>query len=300
MSTAVLSHSSLEVLAPGPLALVQDLGRHGHLAVGVGRAGAADRASYELGQRLLGNREGAAALEVTLGGLWVRARGDLLVCLTGAVAPGTIDGRQVPYAAPVHLRDGAVLRLAAPQAGLRTYLSVRGGFLTPEVLGSRSTDTMSGLGPAPLAAGDALPVGSAPIAHPSVDQAPVSPPTDGRVTLRVTPGPRRDWFADPAALQSISWRTSEHSDRRGVRLTGGFLARVDAFADCELTSEGMVRGAIQVPPDGAPVILLNDHPVTGGYPVIGVVRSADVDLAAQLTPGQEVSFRWEEPNKVGS
>ena len=274
MSSVVLSRPALEVLAPGPLALVQDLGRHGHLAVGVGRAGAADRASYELGQRLLGNREGAAALEVTLGGLWVRARGDLLVCLTGAVAPGTIDGRQVPYAALVHLRDGAVLRLAAPQAGLRTYLSVRGGLLTPEVLGSRSTDTMSGLGPAPLAAGDALPVGSAPIAHPSVDQAPVSPPTDGRVTLRVTPGPRRDWFADPAALQS--------------------------FADCELTSEGLVRGAIQVPPDGAPVILLNDHPVTGGYPVIGVVRSADVDLAAQLTPGQEVSFRWEEPNKVGS
>lgn len=282
----------LHILATGPQATLQDSGRRGHMAVGVGRAGAADQAAYALGARLLGNSPRRAAIEVTFGGLHVRAEGELLVCLTGAVGPATVDGVTVGYAAPFSLPDGAELLLGPPTSGLRTYLSVRGGIGADPVLGSRSMDTMSGLGPPPVQVGDALPVGAAPSTLPHVDLAPTAPPASGPVALRVSPGPRRDWFEDPAALASTPWTISDRSDRRGVRLLGEPLVRRPEARDQELPSEGMVRGAIQVPPNGEPVVFLNDHPVTGGYPVIGVVESADVDLVAQLVPGQPVSFRW--------
>lgn len=285
----------LEVLATGPLTLVEDAGRPGFGAVGVGRAGAADQSSYRLGGRLLGNCPGAAALEVTLGGLQLRTEGDVMVCLTGAPAPAVADGRKVPHAAPFPLRAGEELSLGMPLTGLRTYVSVRGGLAVPAVLGSRSTDTMSGLGPAPLAPGDLLPVGDAVERQPDVDVAPVPPPEQGTVELTVLPGPRRDWFARPAATTAGLWAVSERSDRKGIRLHGKRIERHTAWATVELPSEGMVRGAIQVPPNGQPVLLLNDHPVTGGYPVIGVVPSVDVDRAAQLRPGQQVRFHWQSP-----
>lgn len=284
---------ALEVLDPGMLSLVQDLGRPGQMAIGVSRSGAADRASYELGARLLGNPEGAAAIETTLGGLRVCAHGDLLVCLTGAAAPGTAGGQPVGHASLVELRDGQELLLGMPSAGLRTYLSVRGGLGVDPVLGSRSSDTMSGLGPAPLSSGDVLPVGPGPRRWPELDVAPVAVPAGEPAVLAVTPGPRHDWFADPVALEGTGWTVSERSDRKGLRLQGAPLQRRPEYVDTELPSEGMVRGAIQVPPDGEPVIFLNDHPVTGGYPVIGVVREPDVDRAAQLVPGQYVHLRWE-------
>lgn len=282
----------IEVLEPGPLTLVEDLGRVGLLDVGVGRAGAADRGSYLLGNRLLGNATGAPALEVTFGGLRCRAVGDLLVCLTGAAAPADVDGIPVPQSALLEVRDGQVLRLGMPSAGLRTYVAVRGGFDVPLVLGSASTDTMSGLGPAPLAAGDVLAVGTRTESFPLVDAASVPALSGGTVELDVLPGPRQDWFADPTQLAGTAWTVSSESDRRGIRLEGDPLVRRPGRHDVELPSEGMVRGAIQVPPGGRPVLCLNDHPVTGGYPVIGVVRSASVDRAAQLQPGQAVRFRW--------
>jgi biotin-dependent carboxylase-like uncharacterized protein len=282
----------LRILATGPQATLQDGGRRGHMAVGVGRAGAADTAAYALGARLLGNSTRSAAIEVTFGGLHVRAEGEVLVCLTGAVGPATVDGVAVGYAAPFPLPDGAELVLGPPTAGLRTYLSVRGGLAVEPVLGSRSLDTMSGLGPPPLRAGDVLPIGRAPRRWPHVDLAPVAVPTTGAVVVRVSPGPRRDCFEDPAALATTPWTVSDRSDRRGVRLLGEPLVRRPEARNRELPSEGMVRGAIQVPPNGEPVIFLNDHPVTGGYPVIGVVESVDVDLVAQLVPGQPVTFRW--------
>ena len=282
----------LEVLTPGPLTLVEDAGRPGHLAVGVGRAGAADQSAYRLGGRLLGHRPGLAALEVTHGGLRVRARGHLTLCLTGAAAPATVDGTPVPHAAPFPLPDGRDLVLGMPLTGLRTYLSVRGGLAVAPVLGSRSSDTMSGLGPAPLSAGDRLPVGDEVDSFPTVDVAPVQTPTAGTVELGVLPGPRRDWFADPQSLAETPWVVSELSDRKGIRLEGKPIERHTSFAGVEMPSEGMVRGAIQVPSGGQPVLFLNDHPVTGGYPVIGVVPSADVDRAAQLRPGQRLRLRW--------
>lgn len=283
----------LEVLATGPLTLIEDAGRPGHMAVGVGRAGAADQSSYRLGERLLGNRPGLAALEVTLGGLLVRAHGAVTLCLTGAPAPATIDGAPAPHASPFPLGDAQELALGMPPSGLRTYLSVRGGLAVQPVLGSCSTDTMAGLGPPRVRPGDRLPVGDAVAAFPTVDVAPVPCPEAGTVMLTVLPGPRRGWFARPEALAETVWVVSELSDRKGIRLEGKGIERRTDYVDVELSSEGMVRGAIQVPPGGQPVLLLNDHPVTGGYPVIGVVRSADVDRAAQLRPGQHVRLSWQ-------
>ncbi|WP_404390442.1 biotin-dependent carboxyltransferase family protein [Humibacillus xanthopallidus] len=284
----------IEIVEPGPLTLVQDLGRVGHLAVGVGRAGAADVASYLLGGRLVGNVHGVAALEVTFGGLRFKAFGDLLVCLTGAHAPGEADGRAVPHAAPFTLRDGQVLSLRMPSSGLRTYVSFRGGLALPGVLGSAASDTMSGLGPEPVRAGQTIEIGRRTEALPHVDVAGVAHPPTGPVELAVLPGPRMDWFACPERLAATEWSVSGRSDRKGIRLEGEPIERHTQWRDAELPSEGMVRGAIQVPPNGQPVLFLNDHPVTGGYPVIGVVRSAHVDRAAQLQPGQTVRFRWEQ------
>jgi biotin-dependent carboxylase-like uncharacterized protein len=297
----------LEVLATGPLVLVEDLGRPGLGDVGVGRSGAADRAAYLLGVRLVGHAgttgEGPgaggvgapapASLEVTLGGLAVRARGDLLVALTGAPAPATVDGRPVGHAAPLQLRDGQVLEVATPTVGLRSYLAVRGGIDVRPVLGSRSADTLSGLGPAPVRPGDVLPVGPAPDAFPVAEQAPQprSSAGDGVVVLHVTPGPRAGW-CDLADLPAATFTVSSRSNRVGLRLEGSPVRRVDAFADAELPSEPMVSGAVQVPPGGEPVVFLADHPVTGGYPVVAVLTRPDVDRAAQLRPGDRVRLRW--------
>jgi biotin-dependent carboxylase-like uncharacterized protein len=278
---------ALEVLAVGALALVEDLGRPGLGASGVGRSGAADRGALRLANRLVANPEGAAAVEVVFGGLAVRAGAPLTVALAGAPAPADVDGTPVGHHALVDLRCGQVLRLGVPVTGLRTYLAVRGGVDVPAVLGSRSTDTLSGLGPAKLDEGDVLPVGSEPDALPLVDVAPVPSPPDGPVTLRAVLGPRAEFLADIDELTSTNWVASSRSDRVGMRLEGGRLQRSN---DAELPSEGMVRGAIQLPSGGEPVVFLADHPVTGGYPVVATVCDADVDRAAQIRPGQGVRF----------
>jgi biotin-dependent carboxylase-like uncharacterized protein len=279
----------LDVLATGPLATVQDRGRPGLAAMGVTRSGAADGASAGLANRLVGNDPAAAVVEVTAGGLRVRAGRALLIAVTGAPAPVTVDGRAAPFAGPVPLAAGQVLALGAPPLGLRTYLAVRGGIDVPPVLGSRSTDTLSGLGPEPLRPGDRLPVGRLAAEEPIVDVAPVGAPS-ARPVLGLLAGPRREWLEPSAwaALTSQEWSVTADSNRVGLRLAGPRLAR--ARAD-ELPSEGLVPGAVQVPPDGAPVLFLVDHPVTGGYPVLGVVATADLPAAAQLRPGDVVRFR---------
>ena len=284
---------TLEVLATGPLVLVEDAGRPGLAAVGVGRSGAADRGSFRLGARLVGNRRRRASLEVLLGGLSVRAHGRVTVALTGAPAPATVDGRPVAHDTLVELADGGVLTLGMPSRGLRTYLSVRGGIDVPQVLGSRSRDTLSGLGPAPVAVGDLLPVGEPGRRFPTVDHAPqpvVRP--DGPTRLHVGPGPRSAWVggwdSGLGGLLGPDRVVAADSDRVGLRLTGSPVHRVATWRDAELASEGMVRGAVQLPPDGEPVVFLADHPVTGGYPVIAVLTASACDLAAQLRPGDVV------------
>ncbi|MGZ4647605.1 MAG: 5-oxoprolinase subunit C family protein [Blastococcus sp.] len=279
----------LTVLTPGPLATVQDRGRPGWAAIGVPRSGAADRGAADLANRLVGNDPAAAVVEVTAGGLRVRAERTVLVAVTGAPAPLDVDGRGAPHNAPMTLRAGSVLTLGVPPVGLRSYLAVRGGVDAVPVLGSRSTDTLSGLGPDRLAGGDRLPVGALAADEPIVDVAAVRPPSSYPV-LRVLPGPRRDWLvaAAWAALLAEEWTVTADSDRVGLRLAG---PRLERDRDGELPSEGLVPGALQVPPDGAPVLFLADHPVTGGYPVLAVVTSADLAAAAQLRPGDRVRFR---------
>lgn len=279
----------LTVLGPGPFATIQDGGRVGWASIGVPRSGAVDGPSAALANRLVGNQPEAAVVEVTAGGLRLRAERTVLLAVTGAPLPVSVDGRAMPLNGPVTLPAGGVLALGAPTAGLRTYVAVRGGFDVPLVLGSRSTDTLSGLGPAPLAAGNRLPVGRLAGEEPMVDVAAVRPPSVDPV-LRVLPGPRRDWLVAAAwtALITHPWRVTADSDRVGLRLSG---PRLERARDDELPSEGMVPGAIQVPPDGAPVLFLADHPVTGGYPVLAVVVTADLPAAGQVRPGDVLRFR---------
>ena len=281
---------SLVVHAAGPLALVEDLGRPGLAGMGVGRSGAADRGALRLANRLLGNPEGAAGVEVTAGGLDVEVReAPVTVCVTGAVAPVAVDGREVGTHAPVVVGPGSRLSVGPPSTGLRTYLAVRGGLGVDPVLGSASRDVLSGLGPDPLATGTVLPVGPAPADDvPGVDE--VAPARlDTTAVLRAVRGPRADRVQDPDLLVRTTWRTTERSNRVGARLAGARFRHVD---DAQLPSEGVWRGAVQVPPGGEPVLFLADHPVTGGYPVVAVVVDADVDRAAQLRPGDVVTFRW--------
>ncbi|TDD46998.1 biotin-dependent carboxyltransferase [Kribbella antibiotica] len=273
----------ITVLETGPLATIQDAGRAGQAALGVPTSGACDAASYGLANRLVGNQPGAAALEITFGGLVLHADTDLTIAVTGAPCSG------VPLNAPTLLRAGEVLRFGLPRSGLRTYLAVRGGIDVPAVLGSRSTDLLSGLGPAPLEAGTTLPVGRLCGPMPGVDLAPVADPAADTLRVQITPGPRRDWFTDAgwASLLSQTYAVSSNSNRVGVRLDGIPLERA---RDGELSSEGMALGAIQIPPSGLPVVFLADHPVTGGYPVIAYVSAASLAGCAQLRPGQGVRF----------
>ncbi|MER5393650.1 biotin-dependent carboxyltransferase family protein [Saccharopolyspora sp. NPDC002686] len=282
--------SCVEVLATGPLATVQDLGRPGLAGIGVGPSGAADGGAFRLANRLVGNDEGAAAIEVTFGGLEVRATRDLTVALTGAPCPITVDGRGAAANSVVRVPSGAVLKLGLPDRGLRSYLAVRGGIDVEPVLGSRATDVLAGLGPEPLAPGSVLRVGPAPQQFPRVDQAPVAVCAADEITLRVAFGPRHDWFTEEAltALVSSPYEVTAESNRVGMRLAGPALER--SRTD-ELPSEGMVPGALQVPPSARPTLFLADHPVTGGYPVIAVVVAADLDKAAQARPGQRIRFR---------
>ncbi len=283
--------TSLEILSTGPLALVQDHGRPGFAHVGVTRSGAADRASHALANRLVTNPEQAATLEITLGGLRARVHGGPLhVAVTGADARPAVDGMPFGVNNVQRLDDGQVLTLTTPASGLRSYLGVRGGIDVAPTLGSRSLDTLSGIGPRPLHAGDVIPVGRAGDGFPGIEQAPVAPVTGGLVHIGLIPGPRDDWFTDPDALVRTAWVTSDRSDRVAVRLSGPAIRH--RCPDRQLPSEGVARGAVQIPPNGQPVIFGPDHPVTGGYPVIGVVADADVDKVGQLRPGQPVRLHW--------
>jgi biotin-dependent carboxylase-like uncharacterized protein len=275
----------IEVIAPGPLATVQDLGRPGYQQLGVPWSGAADQRAHRLANRLVGNAETAATVEFTLGGLQIRLHDPATLAFTGAYCPGGPDW-QLALTVPA----GCRLTLQAPARGLRSYLAVRGGIAVQPVLGSRSTDLLSGLGPAVLTAGTMLPIGTDTIAEPSGELVPapsgelVPKPADAG-PLEVLPGPRTDWFSDPYRLFDQAWTVTPESNRIGIRLAGNPLHRSRAG---ELPPEPMLPGAIQVPPNGLPIVLFRDAPVTGGYPVIGVLRTADLDRLAQQRPGDQL------------
>lgn len=277
---------ALEILDPGALTTVQDLGRPGYAHLGVPRSGALDDVAHRLANRLVGNPEDAAALETTLTGVRFRVTRGTRLAVTGADCAVQVDHRPVPWGAAVSVAAGQVVKVGVARTGLRSSVALAGGIDVAPVLGSRSTDLLSGLGPAPLVAGQVLPLGAA------VGPAPAAEavrPQRGAV-LRVDPGPRTDWFTEAAVagLHGASYRVEPASNRIGLRLAGVPIAR---RRTTELPPEPMVLGAVQVPPDGQPVVFLRDHPTTGGYPVIGVVRGADLGICAQARPGDSLVLR---------
>ena len=303
---------SFEVLRPGLLTTFQDDGRAA-ANMGVTGSGAADRESFHLANALVGNPANTPALEITGGGVKLRAHGSLVVAVTGAPADIAITGvRQsqenkeenkekpdrtaIAMQEAMLLRDGDTLSIGPPSSGLRDYLSVRGGFDVEVSLDSASTDTMSGIGPRPIAAKQRLAVRFASMACDCGVDRPRPWPTDlprpGSVTdLYVRLGPRDDWFtADGlSAFLERTWTVTAQSNRVGLRLSGDVpLERVD---DRELPSEATPPGAVEVPTSGQPVIFLRDQPVTGGYPVIAVLEPGSLDMAGQLPPGAQVRFR---------
>jgi KipI family sensor histidine kinase inhibitor len=314
---------SVQIMRSGLLATVQDLGRPGLAHLGVPPSGAADQASLRLANLLVGNTEETAGLEITLGGAMLGFSQPAVIAVTGAPVGLELQAGQpaaktsaafagapqagLRHGAACQLPAGSVLRLGSPGSGLRSYLAIAGGIDISPVLGSRASDLHARLGMRPLRAGDRLRVGEPPPGNRlDVESGPVaSGPADGSelahlrtpvpapsqvAVLRALAGPRDDWLG-PAALDLLAgsdYLVTSASNRTGLRLSG---AALPAGGRGELPSEGMVTGSIQVPPDGQPIVLLADHPATGGYPVIAVLRSADIGIAAQLRPGQRVRFQ---------
>lgn len=288
--------AAITVVRPGAQAVLQDEGRAAVAGLGVTGSGALDRPALHAANRLVGNAPAEAAIEFAQGGE-IEVAGEVVVAVTGAVAEVRLTRRsgrtdRIAGPSPIALGDGERLTIA-PILGMRNYLAVRGGFDVPAVLGSRATDTMSGIGPPPLMAGSVLatrPVSPrmGPVAAPepwAADRLPAD-----EVRLPLIPGPRDDWFTAEArdALFGQPWRVTRQSNRIGLRLAGDMpLERAVA---AELPSEGTVPGALQVPAGGQPVLFLADHPVTGGYPVIGVLTTKALATAGQLVPGAVVRF----------
>jgi biotin-dependent carboxylase-like uncharacterized protein len=268
---------TLEVVAAGALTTVQDRGRVGLAHLGVPRAGPLDRPAADLANRLVGNDADAALLEVTLGGFSARARSGAWVAVTGA-------GRA--HARAWWVAPGAAVEVPVPTSGVRSYLAVAGGIAVDPVLGSRSTDTLAWVGPPRVVDGTVLPLGRAAGEPQPLD----TPRLPAHGPLRLHPGPHADFFDGEAltALAASAYTVRPESNRIGLRLEGPPVVRRGSH---ELPSEGMVLGAVQVPPDGQPVLLLADHPPTGGYPVVGVVDPADLWQCGQLRPGETVRFR---------
>lgn len=296
-------HTALQVRATGLLTVFQDLGRHGQARQGVSASGAMDQAALKAANRLVGNASNAAALETVGGGLQLRSVGDNVVAVTGADAVLTLttaDGQRwsVPRYEPVALADGDTLAMGQPTAGARCYLAVRGGFAEAPVMGSCATDTLAHVGPAPVAVGDWLAVRPAPAT--SVVAAPELPPADlptleQEVVLDVVMGPRTDWFTPEAIARFAAqrWQVTPQSNRVGLRLAGE--VPLDRAITGELPSEGTALGALQVPPSGQPVLFLADHPLTGGYPVIGCVAPYHLDRAGQIPVGAWLRFNPIQP-----
>jgi KipI family sensor histidine kinase inhibitor len=284
----------LEVEAPGLRAVVQDGGRRDVAGVGVPAAGPADPVSFELANGLAGNATGAATLELTGGGTRLRCLGACHVAVVGAAPEVSVDGMPVSAGQLLPLAAGQVLQVGRQRGGCRTYLSVAGGFIGPEWFGSLATDELTGLGAGALqagallhAAGWAPPLGDHLVAGAATDLDPSTP-----VELRVVPGPHAEQFAADALreLAATAFVVQGASNRVGLRLraASGPPALRRRRGGGGLDSHGVVTGAVQVPPDGEPVVLLPDHATLGGYPVLAVVATADHGLLGQCAPGTGV------------
>lgn len=282
----------LQVIKPGLLTSVQDLGRYGHQASGVPVAGPMDSFSHRLANQLLGNAADAATLEITLIGPELLFETDTTIAISGAHFEVTCDDRMVPMGASFGVRGGQRLKFGRILQGARAYLAVAGGVQTPPVLGSRSThlvSRMGGMQGRALAAGDRVPIAANAEARTQRKAPGLTLPTRGRALLRVVPGPQDHWFERDAlrTIAGVSFRISPISNRMGYRLQGPPLPRVH---EGELISEPVGLGAIQVPAAGEPILLMADRQTAGGYPKIGHVIAADLPLAGQLAPGDFIEF----------
>ena len=275
---------------------VQDAGRAGHAALGVSPSGAADRTAMHDANRVVGNAPTAAVLEC-VGSATLRFRGSGVAAVTGATGELELttaagERRPIRHGAPFATSRGDELRIGYPERGIRFVIGVRGGVAAASALGSRASDTLAGLGPAPLAAGDSVAIGREAVAAVDDLVVPRTLPASGEVVeLEITLGPRDDWFT-PTALRVLTeqeWLVTPRSDRVGLRLQGE--RPLERATPGELPSEGAVTGALQVPPDGQPVLFLPDHPLTGGYPIVGALTDRCLDLAGQLPPGARIRFR---------
>lgn len=288
-----------KVLAAPMPAVFQDLGRFGQTGQGVSASGALDRAAFNAANRIVGNPANTPVLELTLGGFSFECNARAVIGLAGAASAVTVRdtaGRSRDLAAyePVSLEPGDVVTIGQPKKGMRAYLAVRGGFDVAPVLGSAATDTLAVVGPEPVTAGTVLTLsGGEGLASVSLEEAPAFdlPSAGDVVTLDVVLGPRTDWFTEKGieTLTSQLWQVTPQSSRVGIRLAGDVpLERRDS---AELPSEGTATGAIQVPHSGQPVLFLADHPLTGGYPVIGAVAEYHLDLAGQIPINAKIRFR---------
>jgi biotin-dependent carboxylase-like uncharacterized protein len=272
---------------------VQDLGREGFGPLGVSASGAADAISLRLGNRLVGNAEGAAGLEMTLlGGAFEFVDG-AAIALSGSDFGATLDGKPVEMWNAMEARAGQVLRMGPTRSGARCYLCVRGGIAVKSFLGSASTHILSGLGGfegRALRKGDVLEIG---VAGRAARQRALSAGAVTRLAtrkvLRVTAGPQSDWFDEGSRrlFYRSTYRVAEDSNRMGLRLEG---AAITGPSGGEMTSEGMALGAVQVPEGGKPIILFVEQQTTGGYPKIANVISADFHSLGQLRPRDEIRF----------
>jgi antagonist of KipI len=285
--------SDLLVQEPGPLTTIQDLGRFGHLRVGIPTSGPMDRDAFVLGNRLVGNPDGAAGLECTLVGPRLELTDDRLVAVTGADVAPTLNGAAIPAWQAVPARAGDVLRLGPARSGVRAYLAVAGGLATPVVLGSRATyvrGRLGGLEGRALRKGDRLPLGAA-APGPARRVRPAQVPAYGaEITVAVILGPQDDRFtaAGIDAFLSGPYDLLPQSDRMGARLKGPFIEHTRGH---DIVSDGVPMGGIQVIGEGQPIVLLADRQSAGGYTKIATVCSFDLGRIAQLKPGGRLTFR---------
>jgi len=295
--------ASILAVSPGFLTTVQDLGRDHCAHWGISPSGAADPVSLRLGNLLVGNPPDAAALEMTLIGGSFKFERPSIIALAGSDLGATLDNEEIPAWQSMHVKPGQTLRCGPTKSGARCYLCVAGGIIVQPVLSSASTHILAafgGLGGRLLRAGDVLLCGAQRVRvsmKPRAVKRRVLDALFGRGPIRVTAGPQGDLFSPDSQLRlaTSTYTVKEESDRMGLRLKGPLLRRV---ADGEITTEGISLGAIQVPPDGEPIILFVEHPTTGGYPKIANVISADLHRVGQLRPRDEINFEFVKHEKA--
>jgi len=291
----------IEVIKPGLFTTIQDQGRRGYQADGVGISGAMDSLALAAGNLLVGTPEGAAGLEMTILGPTLRFTRETLFAVTGADLAPRLNG--CPLATAHLAPPGSILSFGGRRSGVRAYLAVAGGIDVSVVMGSRSTYLLGrfgGLEGRPLKAQDRLPLGSPAQASKSLEgsvfPANLRPPYRKNPRLRAVLGPFQDFFSAEglAAFLSEEYLITPNSDRMGYRLQGKAITRQKTG---ELITCGVANGTIQIPPNGQPIILLADRQTIGGYPVIATVIHADLPLVAQGAPGDPLRFAAVSPDE---